>query len=377
MHWRGRLIESHRGMMCVMHIAKSIYQLGIDLFSFIFSLLRSRSVLVAENLFLRKQLALYQERGKKPGRIDTATKLTLISLSKFFNWRLVLVAVQPQTLVRWHRMGFRLFWKCKSRPGRPTILEDLRKLIRQMARENPLWGEERISNELLLKLGIRVSPRTVRKYMPKEASRGPRNDQRWSTFLRNHADVILACDFFVVVIVAFRLLYVFVTMEHGSRRILHCNITSHPTSEWTMQQLRQAIPSDHRYRFVIHDRGRVFSKELDGLLENMGLRVLKTPYRSPKANSICERAIGSMRRECLDHMIPLTESHLRWILKGWVSYYNQIRPHSALGPRVPEPKNSPVPLQRRRHHIGSGQKVVSKDVLNGLHHKYCLIPLAA
>ena len=178
-------------------------------------------------------------------------------------------------------------------------------------------------------------------------------------------------------IVAFRLLYVFVTMEHGSRRILHCNITSHPTSEWTMQQLRQAIPSDHRYRFVIHDRGRVFSKELDGLLENMGLRVLKTPYRSPKANSICERAIGSMRRECLDHMIPLTESHLRWILKGWVSYYNQIRPHSALGPRVPEPKNSPVPLQRRRHHIGSGQKVVSKDVLNGLHHKYCLIPLAA
>ena len=155
-------------MMCVMHIVKSIYQLGIDLFSFILSLLRSRSVLVAENLFLRKQLALYQERGKKPCQIDTATKFTLIGLSKFFNWRLALVAVQPQTLVRWHRMGFRLFWRWKSRPGRPSISEDLRKLIRQMALENPLWGEERLVNELLLKLGIRVSPRTVRKYMPKE-----------------------------------------------------------------------------------------------------------------------------------------------------------------------------------------------------------------
>ena len=364
-------------MMCVMHTTKTIYQLGIDLFSFIANLLRSRSGLAAENLFLRKQLALYQERGKKPGRIDTVAKLTLIALSKLFNWKAALMVVQPQTLVRWHRMGFRLFWKWKSRPGRPSIPEDLRRLIQQMALENPLWGEERIANELLLKLGLQVSPRTVRKYMPKEPSRGPRNDQRWSTFLRNHAGAILACDFFVVVTAAFRILYVFVILEHGSRRILYCNATSHPTSEWTMQQLRQAILSDHRYRFVIHDRGRVFSKELDDLLENMGLRVLKTPYRSPQANSICERVIGSMRRECLDHMIPLTESHLRRVLKGWVSYYNQARPHSALGPGVPVPKNTPVPLQRHRHRIGNGRIVVSRPVLNGLHHEYCLIPLAA
>jgi putative transposase len=213
--------------------------------------------------------------------------------------------------------------------------------------------------------------------MPKEPSRGPRNDQRWSTFLCNHAGAILACDFFVVVTVTFRSIYVFVILEHGSRRILHCNATSHPTSEWTMQQLRQAIPSDHMYRFVIHDRGSVFSKELDVFLENIELRVLRTPYRSPKANSICERAIGSMRRECLDHMIPLTENHLRRVLKGWVFYYNQTRPHLALGPRVPEPKNTPVPLQWHRHRIGNGQKVVSRPVLNGLHHEYCLIPLAA
>ncbi len=371
------MIESHRVMMCVMHTIKMIYQLGIDLYSFIYNLLRSRSCLAAENLFLRKQLALYQERGKKPGRIDTVAKLTLIGLSKLFDWKAALMVVQPQTLVCWHRMGFRLFWRWKSRSGRPSIPEDLKRLIQQMARENPLWGEERIANELLLKLGLQVSPRTVRKYMPKEPSRGPRNDQHWSTFLRNHAGEILACDFFLVVTVTFRTLYVFVILEHGSRRILYCNATSHPTSEWTMQQLRQAIPSDHRYRFVIHDRGRVFSKELDGLLENVGLRALKTPYRSPKANSICERAIGSMRQECLDHMIPLTENHLRRILKGWVSYYNQTRPHSALGPGVPEPKNTPVPLQRHRHRIGNEQKVVSRPVLNGLHHEFCLIPLAA
>jgi transposase InsO family protein len=360
-----------------MGIIRTIYQVDIDLFSFISRLPRSRTALVAENLFLRKQLALHQERGKKPGRIDSATKLTLIGLSKLFNWEDSLVVVQPKTLLRWHREGFRLFWRWKSRKGRPRIPEDFRRLIQQRALENPLWGEERIANELLFKLGLQVLPRTVRKYMPKETSRGPRNDQRWSTFLRYHAGAILACNFFVAVTVTFRIYYVFVIPEYGSRRILHCNATSHPTSEWTMQQLRQAISSDHRYRFVIHDRGRVFSKELDDFLENMGLRVLKTPYRSPKTNSICERAIGSMRRECLDHMIPLTESHLRRILKGWVSYYNQTKPHSALGPGVPEPKNTSAPLQRRRHHLGRGQKVVSKDVLNGLHHEYCLIPLAA
>jgi transposase InsO family protein len=365
-------------MMCVMHTTKTICQLGIDLFLFISNHLRSRSNLAAENLFLRKQLALYQERGKKPGRIDTVEKLTLIGLSKLFYWKAALIVVQPQTLVRWHRMGFRFFWRWKSRPGRPSIPEDIRRLIQQMARENSLWGEERIANELLLKLGIRVSPRTVRKYMPKEPSRGPRSDQCWSTFLRNHAGAILACDFFVVVTVTFRTLYVFIILEHGSRRILHCNATSHPTSEWAMQQFRQAIPSDHRYRYVIHDRGRVFSKELDGFLENMELRVLRTPYRSPKANSICERAIGSMRRECLDHMIPLTENHLRRIFGKWVSYYNQSRPHSSLGPGIPEPTSwVPRSLNVVRHHLKEDKKVISRSVLNGLHHDYRLVPLAA
>ena len=251
-------------------------------------------------------------------------------------------------------------------------------MIRQMARENPLWGEERIANELLLKLGLRVSPRTVRKHMAKRPPGGPRGDQRRSTFLRNHAEAVLACDFFVAVTVTFQVLYVFIILKHGSRRILHCNATAHPTSGWTRQQLREAIPSDHQYRFLIHDRGRVFSKELDCTVENMGLRVLKAPYRSPQANSICERTIGSMRRECLDHMIPLTENHLRRVLKDWIAYYNRARPHSALGPGVPGPtKDTPVTLQRGRHRIGDGRKVVSRPVLNGLHHEYFLVPRAA
>ena len=196
--------------------------------------------------------------------------------------------------------------------------------------------------------------------------------------MRNHAGAILACDFFVVVTVTFRGLYVFVLLEHGSRRIIYLGVTAHPTAEWTLQQLRQTVPADHPYRFLIHDRGGVYSKELDRSVKNLGLRVIKTPYRSPQANSFCERAIGTMRRECLDHMIPLTENHLRRILKEWMSYYNRRRPHSSLGPRIPDsPANAPIPLSRFRHQIGDDRKVISRPVLNGLHHDYRLAPLAA
>lgn len=321
---------------------------------------------------------MYKERGIKPGRIDSASRFTLVALSRLFDWKDALAIVQPKTLIRWHREGFRMFWRWKSKMGRPSIPEELKALIRQMARENPLWGEERIANELLVKLGIRVSPRTVRKYMPKEPSCGPRGDQRWSTFLRNHAGAILACDLFVVVTATFRILYVFVLIEHGSRRIMHVGVTAHPTAEWTLQRIRQAIPADHRYRFLIHDRGRVYSRELDRSVENMGLHVLRTPYQSPQANSICERAIGTMRRECLDHVIPLTENHLRKILKERISYYNRSRPHSSLGPGIPEPiRCAPRGVNENRHLLGEGKKVLSRPVMNGLHHDYRLVPLAA
>jgi putative transposase len=203
--------------------------------------LRSPAALAAETLFLRKQLALYQERHVKPRRATPATRLTLIWLARRFDWRRALVIVQPATLIRWHRQGFRLFWRWKSTPGRPPIPPDLQALIRRMARENPSWGEERIANELWLKLGLCVSPRTVRKYLPKRSDDGRRPrvlSQRWRTFVRNHAQAIVACDFCLVVTATFQLLYVSVLMEHATRRILHCNVTAHPTAQWTLQQLR-------------------------------------------------------------------------------------------------------------------------------------------
>jgi transposase InsO family protein len=191
-----------------------------------------------------------------------------------------------------------------------------------MARENPTWGQERIANELLLKLGLHVSPRTVRKYMPKRVDhgRGPcMASQRWRTFVRNHAQAIVACDFCVVVTATFRLLYVFVVMEHATRRILHTNVTAHPTASWTLQQLREAIPADHGYRFLIHDRDSIFSQQLDQGIRHLGLKVLKTPPQSPQANALCERLLGTLRQECMDFVIPLTENHLRRLLSAWCS----------------------------------------------------------
>jgi putative transposase len=338
--------------------------------------LRPAPVLAAENLFLRKQLALYHERNIKPRRATNATRITLVWLARWFDWRQALAVVQPETFLRWHRQGFRLFWRWKSRPGRPPLPPELQTLIRRMARENPTWGEERIANELLLKLGLRVSPRTVRKYMPKRVDygRGKRaTSQRWQTFVRNHAQAIVACDFCVVVTATFRLLYVFVMMEHATRRILHCNVTAYPTASWTLQQLREAIPADHGYRFLLHDRDSIFSPQLDQHIRHLGLKVLKTPPQSPQANALCERLLGTLRQECVDFVIPLTENHLRRLLSEWVQHYNHGRPHMALGPGIPQPLVALLaPLQEQRHRLPAHGRVVARPILGGLHHEYWL-----
>ena len=276
---------------------------------------RGRCASAAEILVLRRQLALHQERRIRPRRIDPVTRISLAILSRLFDWRGALVIVCPEKMIRWHRAGWKLFWRLKSRPGRPPIPQQLRVLIRRMATENTSWGEERIANELLLKLGIQVSPRTVRKYSPYRPPGRPRGDLRWSTFLRLQAQGIIACDFLVVVTASFRLLYVFVLIEHHSRRLVHYNVTARPSSAWTRQQLREAIGFEERYKFLLHDRDCIFAKHLDESVERLGIRVLKSPPRSPMANAICERVIGTIRPECLDWLIPLSESHLRSILK--------------------------------------------------------------
>jgi putative transposase len=346
----------------------------LDAARFLVLCLRPAPALAAENLFLRKQLAQYQERRVNPRRANDATRMALIWLSRFFDWRRVLVIVKPVTLIRWHHQGFRLFWRWKSKPGRPPLPRDLQALIRRMALENPTWGQARITNELLLKLGLRVSPRTVRKYMPGHCVGGPGKrgqSQRWSTFIRNHAQGIVACDFCVAVTATFRILYVFVMIEHASRRLLHVNVTAHPTAPWTMQQCREAIPADHPYRMLIHDRDTIFSKDVDQGVRHMGLHVVKTPVRVPVANAICERLIGTLRRECLDFVIPLNDRHLYGILKEWVTHYNEGRPHMSLGPGIPRPILAlPVALQAQRHWLPSDQDVVSRPILNGLHHDY-------
>jgi putative transposase len=233
-----------------------------------------------------------------------------------------------------------------------------------MAHDNPTWGQERIANELLLKLGLRVSPRTVRKYMPRSLERGPGTrgqSQRWATFVRNHAQAIVACDFCVAVTATFRLLYVFVVIEHASRRLLHVNVTASPTAAWTLQQLREAIPADHDYRFLLHDRDSIFSPALDQSIRHLGLKVLKTPVRTPVANAICERVLGTLRRECLDFVIPFTETHVRRLLQGWGRHYNARRPHMALRPGIPQPlAGLPAPLQEQRHRLPAHCHVVAR-----------------
>jgi putative transposase len=319
--------------------------LARDLLHFVAMACSSQTNLAAENLFLRKQLAFYVERKVKPQRLNNAARIVLVLLARVVDWRQLLVVVRPATLVRWHRQGFRLFWRWKSRRrGRPRIPRDLQDLIAKIARANRRWGEERIAAELLLKLGIAVSPRTVRRYMRRPGrSRPGSSSQTWSTFVRNHARETLACDFFVAVTATFRRLFVFLVLEIGTRRIVHWNITEHPTAEWTVQQFRSFLIGDEPYRFVVHDRDAVFSPAVDNALRSMNLRVLKTPAHVPQANAFCERLIGTARRECLDHIIALNEPHLRQILAEWVCHYNRGRPHASLGPGIPEPSPLPVP----------------------------------
>jgi putative transposase len=248
----------------------------------------------------------------------------------------------------------------------------LQELIAEVARANRTWGEERIAAELLLKLGISVSPRTVRRYMKRRVpSGGGASTPMWRTFLLNHACEVLACDFFVTITARFRLIYVFVVLDIRTRRLVHWNVTEHPTAEWTVQQFRAFVTGDEPYRFVIHDRDAIYSSAVDRALASMHLRVLTTPVHTPQANAVCERLIGTARRECLDFMIPLNERHLRRILVEWVQHYNRGRPHASLGPGIPDRPSSVAPRSIGQL-IPHGYRVAAIPILGDLHHEYRL-----
>jgi putative transposase len=368
-----------RHVAALFQLARVMTKCGMDLVRFLGVSLRSRTALAAENLFLRKQLALYRERQVKPRRASDPLRLTLVLLARCFAWRGALKIVQPATLLRWNRDAFRLFWRWRSRPGRPRLPPDLQRLIAGMARDNPTWGEERIAAELLLKLGLRVSPWTVRRYMDRPSGGGARRatGQRWATFVRNHAQALVACDFCGVVTATFRVLYVFVALEVGSRRLLHANVTAHPTAAWTLQQFREILAEPHGYRFILHDRDSIYSPGLDAAVAAMGVRVLRTPVQAPVANCYCERLLGTLRRECLDFLIPFGEAHLRRALLAWGLQYNRGRPHSSLGPGLPAPPPGLPAAPIAGYDLPRDMRVVARSILGGLHHEYGLEMLAA
>jgi transposase InsO family protein len=319
---------------------------------------KSKLRLEAENAVLRHQLNVLRRRLHGRARLTNSDRWFFIQLYRWFPSILqVLTIIRPETLVRWHRAGFRHYWRWKSRSpgGRPQIETDLRALIRRMSVENPLWGAPRIHGELL-KLGFEVAQSSVAKYMVKR--RGPPS-QGWRTFLRNHAPDIAAMDLFVVPTIGFDLLYAFVIMRLDRRDLVWINVTANPTAEWVARQITEAFPWDGAPRYMIRDRDRIYGTVVTRRLRAMGIRDKPIAAASPWQNSFVERLIGSIRRECLDHLIVLSEAHLRRILKNYADYYNGVRTHRSLN------KDAPVSRPVRRSGF-----ISSDALLGGLHHRY-------
>ena len=324
-------------------------------------LIRSRAALEAEIWTLRQQINVLRRTAPKKCSFRAIDRLIFVCL-----WRLfpkvcdALAIVKPDTIVRWHRAGFRSYWRWKSRPrgGRPTVSAALRKLIREMSIANPLWGAPRIHGELLM-LGIDIGQTSVAKYMGKR--RGPPS-QGWKTFLRNHADGIAAMDLFVVPTISFRLLYGLLIMGHGRRQILWFGVTAHPTAEWIANQLTAACGWEQTPRYLLRDRDGAYGEVFIQRVRSMGIRDRPTSPRSPWKNGYAERLIGSIRRECVDHVVILGARHLRHVLNSYKKYYNEVRTYLSL--------KKDAPVSRSVQRVGH---IVCHPVLGGLHHQYVRI----
>ena len=322
---------------------------------------RTRVVLQAEIIALRHQLLVLQRssRGQRL-RLRVFDRLFWVWLSRLWSgWQSVLLIVKPETVISWHRKGFRLYWAWKSRhrQGRPNVSTEIRDLIRKMSAANPRWGAPRIHGELL-KLGLEVSQATVAKYMVRH--RKPPS-QTWRTFLKNHMTTMVSADFFVVPTITFRLLFVFVILSHDRRRPVHFALTINPTAEWAAHQLVEAFPWDSAPRYLLRDRDGIYGTAFGDAARSLDIREILTAAQSPWQNPYVERLIGSIRRECLDHVIVFNETGLRRVLKEYFDYYERSRTHLSLD------KDAPIPRSVQPPELGT---VVELPQVGGLHHRY-------
>jgi transposase InsO family protein len=319
--------------------------------------------LIVENLALRQQLAVMKQSIKRP-KIRKRDRAFWVILSQFWkSWRDALIIVKPETVIRWHRKGFKLFWTLKSRKktaGRPPIDTETKKLIEDMAKANPLWGAPRIHGELL-KLGVGVSERTVSNIIKSYRPAKPPS-QTWRTFLRNHMHNSFAIDFFTVPTATFNIIYVFVVLWHKNRKVVHFNLTMHPTATWTAQQVVEACPWDTAPKYLLRDRDAIYGHVFRNRVKNMGINDVISAPRSPWQNPYVERIVGSIRRDCINHVIVLNEEHLKRILTEYFEYYHHDRTHISL--------SKDTPLDRPTQNKPEDGKIIAFPRLGGLHHRY-------
>jgi transposase InsO family protein len=324
-------------------------------------LFRSRAALQAEILVLRHQINVLRRKSPKRVAVGNIDRLVFCRLYRLLPEVLdALKILQPETVIRWHRAGFRAYWRWKSSPrgGRPKTPVDIRQLILEMSVANPLWGAPRIHGELL-KLGIDVGQTTVAKYI---ARRRRPPSQGWKTFLRNHADGIASIDMFVVPTISFRQLYGLLVLRHSRRELLWLGVTTHPSAEWIARQLTEACGWSEPPRYIIRDRDGAYGDAFIRRITAMGIRDRPISARSPWQNGVAERLIGSIRRDCLDHVVVFNERHLRHLLNSYKQYYNELRTHLSLN------KDAPIPRDARR--VG---RVRPLPIMGGLHHHYVRI----
>ena len=327
---------------------------------FVILVLGGHQQVALENAALRQQLAVFKRDVKRP-QLRRWDRLFWIGLRAIWkDWKSALVIVRPETVISWQQKRFKRYWWRLSQskgPGRPRVSSEIRTLISNMAATNPFWGAPRVHGELL-KLGYEISERTVSRLMPKNDKKP---SQTWTTFLRNHVGQMVSIDFFTVATVRLHVLYVFVILAHDRRRVLHFNVTEHPTAVWAAQQIIEAFPEDRAPRYLLRDRDGIYGHCFTTRIEGMGIEQVRITARSPWQNCYVERAIGSIRRECLNHMIVLSEQHLRRILKSYFHYYHESRTHLSLSKDAPE---------SRAIQANELERIVQIPQLGGLHHRY-------